>query len=473
MKKYSFYAFQMLWGDIGVRLFSFLTQIYCARVLGTEGFGLTVIGNSFLLYAVLLSDIGFKTIGFIETAKFPKDRTFSLRSIISARILHTTLTAILCFPCIYFIFSDPIIRNICLLYLSQIFFDALFLEWYYKGTQKFSLISFSRTVASASAFFCIILYVKTPIHVLRVPIIQFLTNILSAIILIYKLPTSSIRNGLSFSLKTYSKILIDAVPIGIGSLLTQVSLYLPPLLIGKFFSKQDSGFFGAAMRLILLVMTVDRIFSTLYVSSLPKFWKKSKQNTQYLIEKLLKYSLFFGSLLCLIISINSSIIIDLVYGKDYSASGNLLYVGIWFVELTICNSIIGYGLIGLGEKKLYFKASLYGFFLNCFILFILIYFFSSRGASWALLCTELVSILFFYQFFNKICPVPFYKNVLKTVGALIGTYSCINFIKMHILLQNVCSVLFFVLVCIILKSIAVKELYLFILSRPLNNDLKN
>lgn len=148
MKKYLTNALHIFNGTSAIYLIGLITNIYVARVLGPESFGLLIIGISVLSYSMLFSDIGLRQLGLLETSRTDDTHDFQYGEIFFIRVIQGLLIFIIAQVFIYWFYTDRLQQTIISLYLLGILADAIFLDWFYRGLQKFKLISYVRIGSS-------------------------------------------------------------------------------------------------------------------------------------------------------------------------------------------------------------------------------------------------------------------------------------------------------------------------------------
>lgn len=439
MKKYSIFAFYLFSGDLLVRILAFYANIYLGRTLGPASFGLIIIGSSFLMYSLLISDLGLKMLGFVEMSKPDEKRLFSFSDIFNVKVFHATISFIILLIITFVLYygqSEKTLKTICIYFLLNIFFDTLFLDWYYKGLQRFKPIVLARICASLIYVISLNLYVKSPADVTKVPLLFLTTNLASVVILFIILPTTPVTYKLAFSIKKYLSILRQSLPLGIGTLLNQVIFYLPPIILGKCAGIRESGYFGAALKIILLTIIIDKTFSTIFLSSLPRIWHNNEENAKKSLQTILNCMIVIGFLISLILSISSETIITLVFGNTYLESNTVMSIISWFFILTIINSIFVYGLIALDKKELYLKAVTIGFIINCILISTLTLLYGKYGAAIAIVLGELVFVVLCYHEFKKLSSLSFYLSFIKACIVSSIAYYATTFLDFHIIIKN-------------------------------------
>lgn len=454
MKKYSLFAFYLLIGETMVRAFGFIVNAYLARVLEPAGFGLIAIGTSFLTGSLLISESGFRTLGLVETAKPPEQKTFSFSDILINRLIHTVIAFIILYGLIFLLYGEISKQKICALFLINIFYDALFLEWYYNGLQRFKTIAAARIGASILYITSIFYLVKSPDNVNYVPVLFFAANMVGVIILFILLPSTSVTFKPVFSYRKYLTILSHSLPLGIGTFLNQITVYLPTLMLGKFYSDHETGLYGAALKIVLLMMALDKIFSTIFLSSLPKMWHDNRENATANLQILLRGTITIGFTLALGLSVAAVPVITLVFGGKYSEGAPILSLLSWFFSLTLINSIFAFGLIATDNKKRYVKAAVVGFILNCAAIPLFTHFLRLPGAAVSAVAGELVFITLCFHQFRTLCPLSFYTPFLKACFASGIAWYITTITEYNLFLEGITAATLFFTAAVVLKIIS-------------------
>jgi PST family polysaccharide transporter len=229
-----------------------------------------------------------------------------------------------------------------------------------------------------------------------------------------------------FPFTQYRAIISQSVSVGVGTLLSQVSLFLPPMILGRFYAVEDSGIYGTAIRIVLLFLVLDTVMAPIYISSLPRWWEKNKQATRDALLKIVTVLLVACASISFFISVFAKPVIRLVFGDAYTQSALVLQIAIWFGTLTVINTIVCYGLIVIGEKKYFLSASLKGFFSGSALIALFTYFYGTTGAGAGIVVSELCFIIFFQEEFRKLCPIPLYSKLFMT-GCCVALAYCALF----------------------------------------------
>jgi len=408
-------AFWIAVGDFGGRGLAFLTTIYLARTLGSEFYGLITVAVSVLGYATWGADLGLLNIGVREIAKEPEERIFRSKEIFNLKVILASSVLLIATIGISYTSISAIQKQIILGYLYSLIPYALLLDWYYSGKQHFGKLAFSKIINGAVYFGLVYWLITSAENVTLVPIL-YTVGITSAVVVLgtfsltdkpFTLPT----RGFS----TYLKLIKTSSTIGLGGFFAQVVQLLPPILIGIFLSLKDAGIYGAAFRVIMIAMMLDRIFVNLLLPNLSSLWSSNKESAIQKVNMVLRLVIVGGALLTVLVVINAEQIILLLYGADFTGSIEILQVLSIFIFLTFINSLFSFGLIATNNDKKYFKATCIGGSISAVIISVFAINGTEISVSFAVVAAELILTASSYFWFKKVIPLEFFRPVMVII----------------------------------------------------------
>lgn len=412
MAKLSSKIVHIVSGDILSKGFGFLLTIYLTRVLGAEGFGLVTVAMAYLGYAVFFADFGLFTIGTREVAKQNRERVFSVLVIFKARITMAISVFVIAWFALPLLISNSEQLSLTRGYIFALLVHAFLMEWYFNGKQKYYITSISRILSTGIYVIGAILLVKTSADLQKLPIFYvigfFISTILLLLIASRDKPFKEEKNKTS---KTFSNLITSASSVGSGLLFAQVVQLLPPIMIGIYISTSDAGFYGAAYRLIIIGMLVDRLFVQLLIPNLAKQWSENKDRAQTNMEHTSRFMLSIGALLSLFIAIGGTEISIFLFGDEFQDSGPIIVALSLFLFFTFQNSIFSHGLVAIGKDVEFLKATSYGGMISILLIVLSSMYFNSIIVGLAVALGELsITLLCFNRFrkslsFNFIVPL--------------------------------------------------------------------
>jgi len=420
-------TFWLASGDIASKGLNFVAAIYVARILGDELFGVIIFGVSVLGYASWTSEMGLTHIGVREVAKEKESRMFRSREILGLKFILAIIVVLFFTAVIWLIPMETLKKTILLTYILTVIPSSLMLEWLFNGYQEFSKPAISKTLNAAGYLVLLILFVKHPSHAARVPLIFIAGTVIGMITLWmfavnrkpFKLPVRGI--------KKLKNLLMHGAKVGVGGFFAQTVQLLPPVLIGIFLTFSETGAYGAAFKIILGALILDKMFVNLYLPSLSKSWSRDPAEAKEKILKAFNIMMFSGFALTLIIAGMSAIIIYAIYGKEFALAHPILRYLSFFISATFLNSLFAFGLIAMGKDKDYMKATVRGgIFASICIL---------AGAltqnifivAISVTISEIGIMLFAYFSFKKYMDINLLKNIIVSFTIALACFAFILF----------------------------------------------
>ncbi len=430
-------AFWIAIGDFGGRSLAFLTSIYLARQLGAEFYGLITVAVSILGYAAHGADLGLLNIGVREIAKEPQKREFRAKEIFNAKIALGAFVLIAATIIISNIPMGEIQRQVVLGYLYSLVPYSLLMEWYYNGNQEFGKVALSRLVNGALYLGLVFIFVNSSSDVTMVPIL-YTISVTSAVAV---LATFSIIDK-PFTLrprgsKIYPKLLKSSSILGLGSIFAQIVQLLPPILIGALLTLSDAGIYGAAFRVVLVAMMIDRIFVNLLLPNLASIWSSDKKLAKTRVRMVLNLIIVGGVAIVMLVAINAEQIIYFLFGSEYLESAGVLKFLSPFIFLTFLNSLFSFGLIATGKDYEYFLATSFGGSIAVIIITTFAAFGTPTSIAMAVVLAELTITCFSFFWFRKVIRVKIMRSlsIMICLGGLL--YISLQMLEVHYLIASV------------------------------------
>ncbi|NBC27153.1 MAG: oligosaccharide flippase family protein [Bacteroidetes bacterium] len=400
-------------GDGGAKLFGFLASIYLARTLGVEQYGLITIAISVLSIVSWFSDLGIKTLATRSmAASDPGQRDPSrflwLKITLSCLVIagSASLTWLL-------LHGQPELRNLILLFILSLLPQALNIDWYYKGIQKFERITLAHWVQGSIYLLGLLLLVSAR-DLLTVPMIYSFSLLAGAftMILSYRGKTPLSRWP---DTRHWLSDITSSFYLGAGHFLAQSVILLPPLIIGSFFSELQVGFYGVALKLILAAMLVDHIINTLMLPNLTKLWNENRREVQPQLMIISRWVLLIGAAGTLILSLSAGQLIHGLFGDEYSRAAPMLIMLSLLLPVTFLNSVYTFGLISFGRDRSFLVSTCCGAAGAAFVMIAASLSGEVRVVVASVVISEIwMTICMFYQF-KRVMDLPLGRYTLALV----------------------------------------------------------
>jgi O-antigen/teichoic acid export membrane protein len=393
----------------------------------TEGLGIISYGMAFLTYALLFANPGLTTIGAREIAKNHNNHRI-IEEILGLRLMLASLIFLLFIIGLIVIPGKPITKNIIFFYLLSLFPFAILLEFIFQGREEMGYIGISRLVQYSIYVILLFVLLKISHNILMVPISFFIGYCAGTGILIFIFLSKYKSVKIKFSLRSWHNLLIVSFPVGLAVIFNQVSLNLPPIILGVFHSKVEVGVFSAGFKIIIMLLIIERVFHYVFFPVI------SKQFT-HAPEKLRSSFTFLTRLL-------------------FAIRILLLY----FLVAPV-NTIFGYGLVSINQERRFFKVITYTALINLILIIILGINFKGQGAAVALFVSETIAIVLMNRELKKFVKFKSLKYIIKPfIASLIMGIVLYALKHLSIIILVILGIIIYSVVFYLIKGFSKEEI---------------
>ena len=240
-------------GEIVARAAGFVATAIVARRLGADAFGLLGFAAAAVGYFGVALTAGFSDIAASEVARRPSaarrlaaDATVVRLSIAICGIGVLTVAALV-------LVGSPVTRTVLLLTSMSLVPLALDTTWAYRGLGRNHMSAIGLVTAQVVYLGGILLLVRDPTHLYRVPVVLFVGEMLAAGLLFALLFGTTISRP---SLSSGLEILRRSGFSTIARLLRAVIVTFDVILLGILATSRDVGLYTAAYRICFLAATI-------------------------------------------------------------------------------------------------------------------------------------------------------------------------------------------------------------------------
>ncbi len=444
--------------DAASRILGFIATVYVARVLAAEGFGLISYGLAFLTYALLFANPGLTTIGAREIAKDHSNRRI-ITEILGLRLTLAILIFAIFIIGLLMIPGQPVTKKIILIYLLSVFPFALLLEFVFQGREEMVHIGISRLIQYGVYVVLLFILLKKSQDVLMVPTSFFIGYVAAAAFLVilffYKYRAIRIR----FSWNSWRNLLIISIPVGMATIFNQVSVNLPPIVLGIAHSKAEVGFFSAGFKIVVMLLIIERVFHYVFFPIISKQYVHTPEKLQTSFSFLTR--LLFAITIPVTIGglVLAPEIINFIYGIGYEEAISIFRILLLYLLITPVNTIFGYGLVAVDQERRFFKVITITAFINLVLIIILGIHFRGQGAAAALFVSEMIGIVLMNRELRRFVTFKSLKYVTKPlISSVIMGVILLILPQWHIIFAIILGMLIYMIVFYVLRGFSKEEL---------------
>jgi polysaccharide transporter, PST family len=383
---------------------AFFLSVWVARYLGPSELGTLKYVNAFVFLFSPLATLGIDSIVVRELVEHPKTKYEIMGTAFFLRIICGCLTTLLIILSVsLFPPENPSVSGFISLSASIFLFKTFNVidDWFQSQVEsKYQVFSRNIILVILSIAKIIFIHYKAPLVLfIWLPVIE--AALYSLLIVCFYAYRNEYRSILRWrvNLDRARYILRESLPLLFTGIAVSLYLMADQVMLGRMASEQAVGIYSVAAGLSEMWYMIPGIFS----SSLYPAVIQLKQADRQLYDKRLQqyYDLMalmaYGVIFCVLPL--ASIVINSLYGAEYTASVPILYVHVWTCLFTFIGIAQSTWLTSEGLQKQNFIATALGAVMNILLNFWLIPKYEGMGAAIATLISYAAASYFFYLFF--------------------------------------------------------------------------
>jgi PST family polysaccharide transporter len=446
-------------GDLGSRLIGFFITAYLARVLDTAGFGLINIGFSVLGYLMLLGTPGIHLIETRNAAAADGASPERVQAIVSLRALLAGVLIAGTAVVTHALPLDAQARMVVLFSVASLLPLALSLDWFFHGKEQFNLMSTAKVLSAACYGIAVIVLVHSPEEILWVPIAFALGNAAASVLFLRRYRKQFGTMRLSWQPALWKTILRSNVPVGLSVFLAQSTVNLPPIVVGWLVSNADAGVFSAALKVVFVLLMLDRILHALFLPVATRYFTSRDAQAVRLLQTVVKatLALLLPVTMCAVLLAPTAI--EMIFGQRYAEAAPLLQILLGYFFLTVLNTVFVCVLVGSGHEKEYTVAVNVGSGVLVLAILVGTLLFGSTGTAVAIVAGELLIVTLMARSVARIVNVSLFRSLAAPAGAAFVMLAGIALtLSQHLVVQLVAGVALFVAAAIALRVLEKEEI---------------
>jgi PST family polysaccharide transporter len=367
---------------------SFVTNIYLAKTLSVESFGIYNISLNLIFVFLIFTEWGQNLIGTREIAKL--NDPFQKRNIINEIISFKTIMAfvmIIVYLVVIFVFYRQFFLVLSLACI-QLVVSPFIMDWYFQAERKFGFISFRQVFVAASALGLTIWLVNKPdqswLSVLLYHATIFIGTILTLTFFIWNY--SNIRIKLDAPL-FFNRIKNSGVYF-FSVIITSINYSLGPLILGLVNTPAEAAVYSSYYRIFASIVAPALITYNIF---LPLLTSNNSHETR-------KRYIFLLSSCALLIVFGAIFlgkdIYQILYSTKYPFNQTIFIVFVTLIVVHFLNYYFVYLLIASHADRQFFVCFVLGLFVD--VVFLATYFvvgkLSAQVIAEGLLISEIVAL---------------------------------------------------------------------------------
>ncbi len=373
---------------------SFITNIYLARTLGVENFGLFTLAQTITFYLWLAVDLGTSMYGIREIAKNKEHAEDIINPLFTLRITAGLVVFSIYVSSLFF-FNMPMTNKLtfagCGLYFLTY---AFYSDWVFKGLEKFKYMAFGSFIFSMVFLMGTIYLVKGSSDVISASFVWSISYFFGSTSLLYFLYRKlSIKYKPCFNFKIFFLHLRESIYFMISGSLMLIYHYLPILFLSVFFTNHEVGLFAAPFRVVLTIGSAGFLLPSAFYPVLAEIYLNNTENFKITHKSLQIVMVTLGVSIAIVGAILGENIIIKLFGSEYVSSTRVFKIIIWLIPLYFIRYSFGSVILATGFQRWHNLATFTGVVFMVISSSLLIPKFNLIGASLSLLIAETALVL--------------------------------------------------------------------------------
>ncbi len=368
-------------------------NIWIARYLGPEQFGLWSYCLSFAGLFVVFSNLGLDTIVVRELVRHPEKEAVILGTAFWLRLVAGIITFLITLLAIFQV-RDGDFLTLCLVGLysgGYIFQSFNVIDQYFqsKVQSKYSVIASSSAFVLATIIKVVLLLNHASL--LAIAAVGLIEVVFTALFFVvaYRNNQRAITVW-QYQYQMAKELLKYSWPMILSGVSIMIALRIDQIMIGELLGDREVGIFAAAARMSELSFFIPSII--IASSSASIIQAKNLSNKIYLqrTQQLLDLTALLALVVALLISFFSGSIIHILFGAAYAEAAPLLAVHAWSGLFSCLGAASGIWMTSEGLQKYMFYRTLYGMLVNVILNYWWIPIFGVMGAAMATICSQMI-----------------------------------------------------------------------------------
>lgn len=406
------FIMNMILTVLGV-VFPLISFPYVSRVLFPENMGKVSFATSFVFYFTSLAQLGIPTYGIRICAELRDDKqklTRTVHELLIIQVIMTVISYALLFIIIFNVPSLEIERRLYMVVGIKILFEAIGMEWLYKGLEQYSYITKRSLLCKFISLILIFLFIRNKNDYIIYGFLLIFADTASNILNIFNVHKFIQIKWLGhYSLKKHLKSIIIFFSMVCA---TTIYTHLDTVMLGFMTNDANVGYYNVAIKIKTVLVS---FITALGVVLLPRlsYYVKTNQISEFkkLTQRAMHFILLFSIPLMVYFIIFSKTAVHFLAGVQYD--GAILPLQVLMPTLLIIGitNILGIQvLVPLGREKIVLYSQIAGAITDILLNYILIPKYAVLGAALGTLFAELAVLI--VQAIALIDILPnFFKNI--------------------------------------------------------------
>ncbi len=430
--KIAFNTLAQFVGKIISTILGLIAIALITRYLGQKGFGEYITIITFLSFFAIVADMGLTLISSQMLSQPNNEKEKIISNLMSFRLVSAIVLIVIA-PFVVFLFpyNETIKIGVIIASFSFVFIALnQILTGFFQYKLRTDKISLAEVIGRIAFLLGVIIVWKLNFGLKGILLAMVLSSFINFVWL-FKESKKFIKLKLDFDWQLWHKLIKKSWPLAVTIILNLLYLKTDTLILSLIKTPEEVGIYGAAYKVIDVLVTVPFMFAGITLPILSRLWatKKLQQFQQTLqhsfnIMVILALPLIFGA------QIFAEKIMVLIAGKNFTASGPILKILIIASSLIFMSCIFAHGVVAIDKQKKVIGAYIFVAITSVIAYIVFIPKYSYFGAAWTTVYSELaILITSLYIVWRYTKFVPHLNLLFKSLLASLIMFGALYYLK--------------------------------------------
>jgi O-antigen/teichoic acid export membrane protein len=421
-------------GEVIARICHFVAVVYIARLFGAAGFGAINFSLAILSYFLMVTNLGLGELGVREVSR-NRDIKDVAETVISMRLGIAAISFIAICVIAFFGKKASATTYLVVAYGMTIFPYALSLEWVFRGVMKMKYNAYGRVINAMLYLALVFIFVRSIQDILKVAFITMTCDMISCVFYYVNYSRKFGAIKLHLDPKRWFEMGRISAQLFVSSAMLTAYLNFGMVILGFLKGDKDVGIYGAASKLIFFVYALSDLFVAATYPVMSRLYHESSDKFASFMRHCIKLTLLAGLPIAIGGTILGPKIIQLVYGKAYSASGVVFMILSWFAAVNLSGFAASYSLVSSDRQGAYLKIMVSAAIFNLLLNLTVVPFAGYVGTAAVLLATETLILVASLAVIASFIKLPDLSVFARPLGAaLVMGITLLVLIRLNVLL---------------------------------------
>lgn len=403
-------------GEVAARLIAFGATVYLARTLGASTYGVIVLATAVLLYLAFIADCGVEMLGVREVAADRAALFGNLPEILGARLLAAIVLVGLTVGAGLLLMPQPE-GAVLAGYSLTLFTVALGTRWVHLGLDQAGRAAAVRVGTEAVAAVIIVLTVRGPGDLGRVPLAQVVGECLGALVLLRLLPAGAARLKVRLQPAMVGKLLSRSWPLVVHALLGLAIFNSDFIFLRVMRDSASLGFYAAAYTLISFFLNLGTAYTMSLIPTLTRL-REDPPGARGVYDTSMAQVLAGAIPVCVGGILVAGPLVTMIFGDGYAAATLPLQVLLLLLPLAFIRNVSQAALMAHTRQDQMLRTVAWAAGTNLVLNLALIPRWGMAGAAWATVATEGVRTLLALGYVRGLgLPMPHPRRFIRIAVA--------------------------------------------------------